>query len=168
VVDHFLAAHDRPISQIGLHRVRSLQLAAGGDLEAALAHATLAVDLSRRQRRPLDEVRALLQRARVSKRMRRVALARTDLDAARDRAGDAGSANLLEQVDAALATARPRRGPTELTAAEARVHALVQSGLSNREIAAHLYISVRTVESHVASVLRKSGAPSRARLITRS
>jgi DNA-binding CsgD family transcriptional regulator len=168
LVERFLAAHDRPISQIGLHRVRSLQLAAGGNLEAALAHATLAVDLAQRERRPADEVRALLQRARVSKRMRRVALARTDLDAARDRAGDAGSADLLAQVDAALATARPRRGPTELTAAEARVHALVQNGLSNREIAAHLYISVRTVESHVASILRKSGAPSRARLITRS
>jgi DNA-binding CsgD family transcriptional regulator len=166
-VSHFLVGHDRPISQIGLHRVRSLQLASTGDLEAALAEATLAVDLSARQHRPADEVRALLQRARVRQRLRQVTLARTDLDTARDRAVTAGSADLLEQVDAALGTARHRRGPTELTAAEARVHALVQTGLSNKEIAAELYVSVRTVESHVASVLRKSGEPSRAKLITR-
>jgi DNA-binding CsgD family transcriptional regulator len=167
-VGSFLAGHNRPISQIGLHRMRSLQLASIGDLEAALAQATLAVDLSKRLQRPSDEALALLQRARVRQRLRRVALARTDLDAARDRAVVAGGADLLGQVDAALATARPRRGPTELTAAEARVHALVQGGYSNREIAAQLYVSVRTVESHVGSVLRKSGASSRAKLITRS
>ena len=54
-----------------------------------------------------------------------------------------------------------------MTAAEDRVHALVRDGLSNREIAAQLYLSVRTVESHVAAILRKSGASSRAKLITR-
>ena len=70
-------------------------------------------------------------------------------------------------MDAALSTARHRRSPTELTEAEARVYGLVRDGQSNKEIAAQLYVSVRTVESHVASVLRKTGAPTRAKLITR-
>lgn len=167
VVGAFLAGHDRPISRIGLHRVTSLRLAAAGDLTGALISATAAVEFSATLQRPADHALALLQRARVLQRMRRVTLARADLQAARDLAADAGSADLRDQVAVALATARPRRDPTELTAAQTRVHTLVRAGHSNREIAAQLYLSVRTVESHIAVILRKSGAASRAKLITR-
>ncbi|MET0956179.1 MAG: AAA family ATPase [Cryobacterium sp.] len=167
LVSSFLSERDRPISQIGLHTVSSMHLASTGDLAGALTQATLAVELAAAHRRPADETLALLQRARVLHRQRRVTLARADLDAARDRAAVAGWDGLGARVDAALATARPRRAPSELTKAEARVHALIRDGHSNREIAAQLYVSVRTVESHVASVLRKSGAATRAKLITR-
>ena len=34
---------------------------------------------------------------------------------------------------------------------------LVADGLANKEIAARLYLSVRTVEKHVESLLRKTG-----------
>jgi DNA-binding CsgD family transcriptional regulator len=47
---------------------------------------------------------------------------------------------------------------------EADVLALVIEGLSNREIAERLYLSVRTVEKHVESLLRKTGARTRTRL----
>ena len=43
----------------------------------------------------------------------------------------------------------------EISAREAEVLALVGAHLSNAEIAARLFISVRTVESHVSSLLRK-------------
>ncbi|HZE38916.1 MAG TPA: helix-turn-helix transcriptional regulator, partial [Stackebrandtia sp.] len=43
----------------------------------------------------------------------------------------------------------------EVSAREAEVLALLGEHLSNAEIAARLYISVRTVESHVSSLLRK-------------
>jgi len=163
----FLTGRDRPISQIGLHRVSSMHLASTGDLAGALTQATLAVELAAAQGRSADEALALLQRARVLQRQRRVTLARADLDAAGDRAAAAGRVDLRARVDAALSTARHRRSPTELTEAEARVYGLVRDGQSNKEIAAQLYVSVRTVESHVASVLRKTGAPTRAKLITR-
>ncbi|MGZ4704624.1 MAG: LuxR C-terminal-related transcriptional regulator, partial [Acidimicrobiales bacterium] len=44
---------------------------------------------------------------------------------------------------------------------EAEVLALVGEQLTNPEIAARLYISVRTVESHVSSLLRKLGVDDR-------
>jgi DNA-binding CsgD family transcriptional regulator len=69
----------------------------------------------------------------------------------------------------------PRRGrgsgdvPGELrsagvTSREVDVLELVVAGLSNREIAASLYLSPRTVEKHVASLLAKTGAATRSQL----
>ena len=49
----------------------------------------------------------------------------------------------------------------EISAREAEVLTLVGEHLSNAEIGARLFISVRTVESHVSSLLRKLGVPDR-------
>jgi len=167
IVRGFLAGHDRPISQIALHRVTSLELAAGGDLDAALEHATAAAELAAAHQRPADEARALLQQARVLVRLRRVTLSRAALEAALERAEASGDADALDQVESALATTRRKKSPTELTAAESGVLALVRVGQTNKQIAAELFISVRTVESHVAAALRKTGAANRSTLITR-
>jgi predicted ATPase/DNA-binding CsgD family transcriptional regulator len=51
-----------------------------------------------------------------------------------------------------------------VTEREAEVFAAVAEGLRNREIAGRLYISVRTVESHVAALLRKLSVADRAEL----
>jgi len=52
-----------------------------------------------------------------------------------------------------------------VTAREADVLSSIAEGLTNREIAERLYLSVRTVESHISSLLMKTGAGSRAALI---
>ncbi|MGL5818494.1 MAG: LuxR C-terminal-related transcriptional regulator [Phycicoccus sp.] len=57
------------------------------------------------------------------------------------------------------ATTRP-----ELTAREAQVAALAAEGLSDRDIAETLVVSVRTVESHLSRVYRKLHVSSRRRL----
>jgi DNA-binding NarL/FixJ family response regulator len=54
-----------------------------------------------------------------------------------------------------------RRG---VTGREAEVLVLVAAGLSNAEVAKRLYLSPRTVETHVANLLAKTGAASRTEL----
>lgn len=52
----------------------------------------------------------------------------------------------------------------ELSSREREVADLAASGRTNREIAADLYLSPRTVESHISNALRKLGCQSRAEL----
>lgn len=51
-----------------------------------------------------------------------------------------------------------------VTSREMDVLALVQEGLTNAEIAARLFMSRRTVETHVSRLLMKTGVPNRGRL----
>ena len=55
-----------------------------------------------------------------------------------------------------------------ISPAEQRVLAVLRSGASNREIAAVLYLSVRTVESHISSLLAKTGGRNRTQLVLRA
>jgi DNA-binding NarL/FixJ family response regulator len=52
-----------------------------------------------------------------------------------------------------------------ITDREADVLRLVAGGLANKQIAARLHLSPRTVEKHVESLLRKTGARSRTGLV---
>jgi DNA-binding CsgD family transcriptional regulator len=89
----------------------------------------------------------------------RAALTRFDqLGAARD--ADAAAAVLRS-----LGVRSPRTGPKGLgllTKREREVLALLGDGLANRAIAERLYISRKTVEHHVASILAKLGVRGRA------
>lgn len=51
-----------------------------------------------------------------------------------------------------------------LTSQETRVALLVARGFTNKEVAAHLFLSPRTVETHLAAVFRKRGYRNRAAL----
>jgi len=66
---------------------------------------------------------------------------------------------------------RPRRpavtGPDSLTPTERRVADLATSGLTNRQIAEALFVTVKTVETHLARVYPKLGITSRAGLARR-
>jgi DNA-binding NarL/FixJ family response regulator len=53
---------------------------------------------------------------------------------------------------------------TDLTAQERQVAALVRQGLSNRDAAARLFVSPRTVDFHLRNVFTKLGVASRAEL----
>jgi DNA-binding CsgD family transcriptional regulator len=57
--------------------------------------------------------------------------------------------------------ASTREAPAQLTRRQLEVLALVESGLSNAEIAARLFISEKTAGHHVSAILRKLGAGSR-------
>jgi LuxR family maltose regulon positive regulatory protein len=59
-------------------------------------------------------------------------------------------------------------GPEELSERELTVLRHLASNLSEREIAAELYLSFNTVHSHVKSIYRKLGVSSRAEAVERS
>jgi len=69
----------------------------------------------------------------------------------------------LEAVTGAPRTPQPRRTDV-LTAQELRVSSYAAAGMRNREIAATLYLSPRTVESYLQSSYRKLGVSNRTQL----
>ncbi|MGY1650133.1 AAA family ATPase [Geodermatophilus sp. SYSU D01119] len=71
-----------------------------------------------------------------------------------------------EELRATGRTARPRRPLPEepLTPQEVRIATLAGGGASNREIAAELFLSPKTVEHHLSGVYRKRGLRSRVQL----
>jgi DNA-binding CsgD family transcriptional regulator len=96
--------------------------------------------------------------------------ARTHLRSAHDRFESMDHAAWTERCIAELAasgeSARRRRstGDEPLTPQETRVAHLVAEGLTNRDVAAALFISPKTVETHLASVYRKRNLRSRTEL----
>ena len=62
-------------------------------------------------------------------------------------------------------TAEDLRRVAELTAREREVVALVVRGLSNDEIAGHLFLSTLTVKTHINRAMRKMQVSDRARLV---
>jgi len=66
------------------------------------------------------------------------------------------TAKVRQAVDAAFAN------PAGLTARELEVLALLADGLTNAQLADRLFLSAKTVDHHVSSVLRKLGEPNRA------
>jgi len=75
-----------------------------------------------------------------------------------------------EAVDYVLGQAEPKLAPASATTApvlsrrELEIARLVAEGLTNREIAVRLFISNRTVETHVTNMLNKLGINSRTQL----
>ena len=59
----------------------------------------------------------------------------------------------------------PHRRPEDLTPREQQILQLIWSGLMNREIALRLKISVKTVEAHRATMMKKVRVSNTAQLI---
>ena len=86
---------------------------------------------------------------------------------ARELAAEMGHRPLLAQIERELPRVTAERSGSELTATERRVADLIADGATNRDVAAALFVSVRTVETHVASIYRKLGVRTRAELARR-
>ena len=72
---------------------------------------------------------------------------------------------LIERFTTTPTTAHPPAELAQLTERESEVLVLVAQGLSNAEIADHLYISLYTAKTHVSRILTKLHARDRAQLV---
>jgi DNA-binding CsgD family transcriptional regulator len=88
------------------------------------------------------------------------------LETAREGFAAHGIERLAWRCEARLGSAVPASWASlGVTTREADVLRLVAEGLANKEIASRLYLSPRTIEKHVESLLRKTGARSRTQLV---
>ncbi|HWG01985.1 MAG TPA: LuxR C-terminal-related transcriptional regulator [Trebonia sp.] len=145
-------------------RIDALAAAARGSLELATEAASAAVAAHEQSPLRPELARSLLVLGRIERRRKARGASRATLRRARELAAEMGHQPLLAQIDAELPRTAASRPGSELTAAERRVAEQIAGGATSREAAAELFISVRTVDTHVASIYRKLGVRSRSEL----
>jgi DNA-binding CsgD family transcriptional regulator len=147
-------------------RCRSMLLAARGDLDGAERAALQAMSEHDRIAVPFERARTQLVLGQLQRRMRRKQAARTTLEAALSTFVELGTSLWAARADEEIS--RLSRGQeSELTATEQRVAELAASGMTNKDVAAALFISPKTVESNLGRVYRKLGIRSRVELSRR-
>jgi DNA-binding CsgD family transcriptional regulator len=118
----------------------------------------------------LEHAHALLELGACLRRSNQRANAREPLRVALDVAHRCGATPLTARAERELLAtgARPRRellsGVDALTASELRVAELAARGLSNPEIAQRLFVTRKTIETHLGHVYLKLGIESREHL----
>jgi DNA-binding CsgD family transcriptional regulator len=149
---------------VTLPRARALVLAAAGDVPGALA-ALEEFDLDLAARLPFELGWALLLKGGLLRRTKQKRAAADALQRALEIFEQLGAPAWIDQARGELRRVGLRpAAPDELTESERRVAELVATGLTNREAAAQLFMSPKTVEATLARVYRKLGIHSRAEL----
>jgi DNA-binding CsgD family transcriptional regulator len=157
---------DSPWSLSTGARCRGLLLAAEGDVEGAIEAFRRAIAEHERMPGPFERGRTLLALGAAERRLRRQRAARESLQAALE---------IFEQIGTPLWSSKVReefariggRSPQrdgELSETEQRIAELVAGGMSNKEVAASLFITVRTVEANLTRVYAKLGIRRRTEL----
>jgi DNA-binding CsgD family transcriptional regulator len=124
-----------------------------------------------RDRRPFHTARTMLLLGEHLRRERRRVEARSQLRSATETFQRLGAAPWEARARAELRatgeTARKREPSTltQLTPQQLHIVRLVAEGATNKEVAAQLFLSPRTVDSHLRNVFAKLGISSRAELI---
>jgi DNA-binding CsgD family transcriptional regulator/tetratricopeptide (TPR) repeat protein len=137
-LDAFVAAADavvdnpRPLVRAGAHEAAGVALATAGRPEDARRHLTAAIEA-------YEQLGAVRDVDRIEATARRIGIRR----------GQRGRRS------------RPSHGWDSLTTTERRVADLVASGLSNPVIAERMFLSRRTIQTHVSHILTKTGLTSR-------
>ena len=145
-------------------RSRGLVAAAEGDVAGAASLLERAIAQHEEVGDPFGRARALLGLGVVRRRARKKRDARDAIQAALDGFEQLGAATWVGKARGELGRIGGRRREEGLTPAELRVAALVAEGRTNREVAAALFVTERTVASHLSHVYAKLGVRSRTEL----
>jgi len=146
-------------------RIDALALARQGELDPAAESARAAVTAHGVSPLRAELARSLLVLGRIDRRRKARKESRTALLRALQVAGECSHRPLTAQIEHELPRVAAARSGTKLTATEQRVADLIGGGATNREVAMALFVSVRTVETHVSSIYRKLGVRTRTELV---
>ena len=159
--------------QFGAPHALGIALRAAGLIQGGgtgLQHLIEAVELLDNSGFELELARTLTAQGAALRRAGRRRDAQEALRRGLDIAARCGALALATEAreELRLAGARPRRervsGTDALTASELRVARMAAAGMTNRAIAQALFITLRTVETHLTSIYRKLDIAGRERL----
>jgi DNA-binding NarL/FixJ family response regulator len=138
------------------------------DVESAVSFFEEALVQHERVPMPFERGRTLLALGSAQRRCRERRAARELLEQALAIFEQLGASIWAQRAGAELARIAGRApSPRQLTAAEQHVAELVARGRTNKEVAAELVVTVRTVESTLTKVYAKLGVRSRTELTRR-
>jgi DNA-binding CsgD family transcriptional regulator len=165
VVDMESSIHE-PVTAALVARCRGMLAAAYGDLRSAEGELAAALRYHDQvSPMPVERGRTLLALGAVQRRRKQRSAARNTLADALGLFEQAGARLWIRRVQAEQARVSGRApGPRGLTETEQRVAELVARGLSNRQVAAELFVTVRAVESTLTKAYAKLGIRSRTQL----
>lgn len=141
-----------------------------GDPAAGLADLERAGELVTADTDCIERAEMLQDRGRLLLRLGRRPQATASFASARKLYDSMGAVRAIEHLDREVREGgldertRPNRTRFELTDRERDVAALVARGMTNREVAANLYVSTKAVEYHFGNIYAKLGINSRHRL----
>lgn len=169
-----LAAEElRRARAFGAKRAVGVALAGAGAMASGEERVRLleeAVDVLAGSGARLEYARALVELGQAQRLVRQTDAALESLRSGLDRASAIGAFRLARAATASLHScgARPRRhsvtGVDALTPSERRVVELASAGATNRGIAQQLFVSEKTVETHLSHAYDKLGVRERRRL----
>lgn len=149
-------------------RCRGMLSAARGDTGSALISLERALADHDRLSMPFERGRTLLVLGRIRRRAKMKRAARDALDEAVGTFDTMGARLWTELARAELARVGGRRpSADELTPTERRIAELVADGHTDREVAAALFVTPKTVSTELSRIYRKVGVHSRTSLAAR-
>ena len=141
---------------------RGLLASLRGDHEDAEAEFIRSLELQERAPSPYYRARTLMALATARRRRRRRGDARRALEEAEVLFEESGAVVWADRARTDIAALGLRRSPAGgLTPMEDRVARAAARGMTNREAAASLFVSERTIEFHLRNVYRKLDLQSR-------
>ncbi|WP_433710236.1 LuxR C-terminal-related transcriptional regulator [Nocardia sp. CA-084685] len=174
--DRFLTRHERRAADLGRRAAQARLSAARGHLLGArgeLDRARHAFDTALEQLEGLplryDRARVSFTYGQILRRAGKRREADTELSVARDLFAALDARTYVTRCDRELKAGgvnirRADRTDSQLTPQEKAVAQLVARGLPNREVAAELFISAKTVQYHLTNIYAKLGIRSRGEL----